>query len=414
MSVSTYGRPLMRPAAASLAGIAFIALGTAAQAADDGGAKIEFLPAPQITSADGANSFKIRGRLWLDFGFFDTRNAQRSFASGTDIRSARLGVDGKLLNDWSYRFEADFAGDKVDLKDAYVAYNGIKGLLLTAGHQRTPNSLERLTSGNYITFLERATPVEAFTNGNDAGGDWKLGFTAAHIEKNWTLTAGIFGQNASVQPTGGADEGYGYHARVTIAPINAPGRLLHLGVSAYLREGGGDGVVRFSDRPELRIDGSRVVDTGAIDTKNYALLAGEAIAALGSGFVQSEYLHTHVNRRVAGNPDLGFDGYYVEAGYFLTGESLAYRNGIVDRVKPLSNFTSGGGTGAFQLAVRYSSTDLNDQDIAGGKAHNITVGANWWANPYLRLSLNWVRFNTERQGITTNGDGFGARIGIDW
>src|SRR5690606_11179026 len=124
------------------------------------------------------------------------------------------------------------------------------------------------------------------------------------------------------------------------------GQLIHLGVSGYLREPGGRGVVRFGDRPEIRVDGGRVVDTGLIDADTYTCIGGDFIAAVGSAFVQGEYLRTHVARLDPANPNVDFDGYYITAGYFLTGKRLPYSKGTIGRLTPRSEFTGSGGTGA--------------------------------------------------------------------
>jgi len=410
MGTTIYGQPLQWLAPLALAGASLLAVAGQAQAEDF---KVAFKPSPQISSADGAYSFKIRGRVETDFVLFDEGEGTRDFSNGTDFRRARLGVDGTLASVWDYRFELDFA-DGTDIKDAYLKYNGIDGLAITVGQHKTPNSLERLTGGSYTTFLERAMGVEAFTHRTNAGGDWKLGVSASHVEKNWTLTGGIFGENANITSADGVDEGYGYHARATVAPVNADGKLIHLGVSAYLREPGSRGLVRFGDRPEVRVDGGRVVDTGAIDADHYTFVGGEFIGAVGSAFVQGEYLRTDVSRIDPASPDVSFDGYYITAGYFLTGETLPYSKGTVGRLSPKSSFTGSGGSGAWQIAARYSTIDLNDKDILGGKADTYTVGLNWWANPYLRVILNWIHFDTERQGIDADGNAYGLRFSVNW
>ena len=58
---------------------------------------------------------------------------------------------------------------------------------------------------------------------------------------------------------------------------------------------------------------------------------------------------------------------------------------------PRQSFTlKNGGAGAWEVAVRYSNLDLNDEDILGGDVDDLTVGLNWYINQYVRLSANYV------------------------
>ncbi|MGI8853865.1 MAG: porin [Methyloceanibacter sp.] len=57
------------------------------------------------------------------------------------------------------------------------------------------------------------------------------------------------------------------------------------------------------------------------------------------------------------NPDPTYDGWYVEANWFLTGESQTYQKGVIGRPK-VKNPVFKGGYGAWQLAGRYDVLDL--------------------------------------------------------
>ncbi len=397
----------------------------ATEKAKGSGGKIEFKPSPTFTSEDGAFSFKVRGRFEADLGFYDVREGTRQFSNGTEIRRLRLGIEGTAFKDWFYRAEVDLAkgsrtdntGNELDVKEAIIQYRGFanKNTRLTVGQHKTPNSLEQLTSSTQLTFLERATPVNAFTDRITAGGDFKSGVSASFGGEQWTATVGAFGENFAVTSSGITDEGWGGHARLTYAPILEKGRILHLGASGYLRKVGTNGSVRFRDRPEVTVDGTRLVDTGAILADDYNFLGAEVAGVWGPLFVQAEYLRTNVDRSAPGLSNVTFDGGYVTVSYLLTGETRGYRNGLISRVSPANPFSlSKGQWGAFELAGRFSTVDLNDDNIRGGKQDNFTLGLNWYFNQNFRTQFNWVRFDAERGIEVTKGDAFAVRFAVDW
>ena len=150
--------------------------------------KIKWRGAPELSSSDGKFKFKVRGRLQADYSAINQDEAitGRPDVNAAEIRRARLGVEGVVFYNVKYLVEADFADDKVALKDAYVEYTGLAdGLSLRAGNFKTPNSIEEMTSGNYLTFMERAAFQEAW------GLDRQIGAGVIYARDHYTLSAGI-------------------------------------------------------------------------------------------------------------------------------------------------------------------------------------------------------------------------------
>lgn len=79
------------------------------------------------------------------------------------------------------------------------------------------------------------------------------------------------------------------------------------------------------------------------------------------------------------------------------------------RIKPVNSIY-----GAWELALRYSDIDLNDDIIKGGEASNITVGINWSTTSNTRFSMNYIRINTEDSNIFGNPDILQFRAQIDF
>ena len=109
--------------------------------------------------------------------------------------------------------------------------------------------------------------------------------------------------------------------------------------------------------------------------------------------------------------------------WFVTGESRRYRNGLIDRLRPLKNFSlANGGPGAVELLVRYDWFDFSQTPVvgrAGNQGHSVTFGATWYLNPNIKFVTNWVRFtgtNTPLNpiGTSASGDAYVARLHMDW
>ena len=108
----------------------------------------------------------------------DERITKEGDISAVELRRARLGVEGVVYYDWKYKFEIEFAGDEVEIKDAYLAYANWWGAIDTSeiriGNQYVYTSLEQITSSRFITFLERAAFTDGFPSlGRSRSSDWR-------------------------------------------------------------------------------------------------------------------------------------------------------------------------------------------------------------------------------------------------
>lgn len=337
----------------------------------------------KFSSADGDDQFQVGGRIEVDGAVYATD--KRELGNGTELRRARLFMAGKINDIWGFKSEFDFAGGKVGLTDVYIQ-NTLFPWTITLGHFKEYYSLEQQTSEKYITFMERSLPGAFFPGRN-------LGLGLTNGGDTWSASFGMFGEGFKTNnDTAGKeqDAGYGTTGRVTWAPFGGGDHVLHLGASASYRKLNDSNILRYSSRPESNITNVRLVDTGVIDDTDSRTLYGlEAAGVVGPWSAQGEYFLANANRRSGGS--VNFNGWYVQTAYVLTGESRNYHpaTGTFGRFKPARS-VSAGGPGAWQLAARLSEVDLNDGTINGGKERNLTFGVNWFLEPTLRLSLNYV------------------------
>jgi len=385
---------------------------------------VQFGWAPTFSDPNGNFTFKPRGVIEADAGVFNEREGGYDFNDGTALRRIRLGFEGTAFKWFNYRAEVDFAGNAVNITDAYLQYTKIPHTVLTVGQHKAPFGLESNNSDNYNTFLERGMFTNAFGN---AGAERRIGVSAAWAPKeNINIAGGLFGDNESISRGSGAapGESWGVNGRATWEPLFDTGKIIHLGISGYyrghLKSGDTPDAVRLSDRPNIRIDGGNIADSGVIPNVHSLKYGGvEAAGVFGPLTVAGEAGKLWLDR--FGGDNAHFSGYYGYAAYMLTGETRPFKGGNFDRIRPFKELGSTG-LGAFEVALRYDHIDLKNTPVlarAGNEASTVTAGLNWYFNPYAKLMVNWVRFwgdNTplDPVGDKTKGDAFATRLHLDF
>ncbi len=366
---------------------------------------------PSWKSQDGAFSFKVGGRVQDDWAWMreddDVERAVGDLTDGEEFRRAYLTFSGLMYQRVEWKAEFDFAGGDAAWRDVYIGITDVPVLGgIRAGHFKEPFSLEQLASDNYTTFVERSSG-DVFAPARNTG----VGVGRAFADQRMTWAAGIFRDADNFGNRKGEGE-YAVVGRVTGLPYYADegARLIHLGAAAG-RRSVPDEIARFASPPEAHLAPS-FVDTGKFAADMYGLFGGEAAVVWGRLSLQGEYMLADVDAEDGDDPRL--DGWYVFASWMLTGEHRNYNRGlgVFDRMRPRRNFLDGeGGLGAWELAVRYSSVDMNDTFLSGGEMDDVTLGLNWYLNPNSRIMWNWVHSDLSDVG---DADILEMRLQVDW
>ncbi len=400
-------------------------------ATSESNVEVEWAPSPTIRSKDGNFEVHVRGRVfadaaWLEDDDSNVNGGQGNQGVASELRAARLGIEGKAWKEVDYKFEIDFADNEVDIKDATVGYKWA-----TVGQFKTQNSLEELTSSRFLTFLERGAFTDAFNL------DRRIGFGGKVGGDNWGVDSGIFSQNAGEQAI---NENFAVATRGHYA-FDLGGEetnIIHLGAHSRYRfcdSENSDGIsatrcanesVQYRQRPFFHTSRVRHIDTGTITGVEGDVLAGGEFAWVGGPFsVQAEGAYTHVfrNRDELNSGDLW--GGYVDVSYFVTGESRGYSKGSgkFGRVKVKDALFEPGGFGAIQLAGRFDYVSLTDSDagIEGGEQYSGIVGVNWYMNNHVRFVLDYAHTEVINGPEAVNEDdgdnsinGVGLRAQVDF
>jgi phosphate-selective porin OprO/OprP len=355
----------------------------------------------------GVEELSVGGRFMWDATVWSGVEEEREgawegvdFLNGTETRRARIFLTGKAYENLAFKVVYDLAdGDEICLKDAYLDLVGIPGIGgLRVGQFNEPLCFNELTSSKYISFLERAS-LNTFAPGRNAG-------LMAHdrvAEDRVTYQIGLFLDTDGMAEKQGNDD-YSVAARLAylVAGEEKSETVVHLGGAFnYSVPSGG---VRFGQRPEVHLS-EMLVDTGTIvNAENILRYGGEVAGVFGPFYFAGEYIRTGIAKSDEDDPpaagrgdvwlldDALFSGFYAEAGYFLTGEHRVYKGGLWGRTKPKSNFLEDGGLGAWEVVLRYSSLDLNDDTagVPGGRMDDVSLGLNWYLHSNARLMFNYI------------------------
>jgi phosphate-selective porin OprO and OprP len=419
---------------------------------------------PTFCTADNQNCVSLTSRVHFDAGGYDfrpnTANGPQRLDDGVNLRRARIGVLGKFFGDWNYALIYDFGGTSdgfastasvggtavsflpggalSGVENAYLSYTGFKPfggkLAIEGGIMDLAWTLDEASSSNDIPFMERAS--SGVIAQNIAAGDFRSTFgTRWYNDTFWAgayvtgPTTGAIHSASSVNPNGTTEQ-YGVVARAAGQIVSGKDYSLHLGGDAeWLIQPPhnlvtGAQTLTLSDRPELRIDPTTLISTGALANVSGAQVYGvEAAGTYGPLFVQGEYYWFNVQRdAITGLPPIGapnvkFQGGYAEAAYVLTGESRAYNSAAASYggVVPKNPFSLDGGLGAWEIAGRYSTMDLNNligtaTGVAGGRQNVYTVALNWYINRNVRLMFDYLHGDISKQVSPTNFGDTGSKF----
>ena len=369
---------------------------------------------------DGAFKLRFGGRIQNDWAMVDLSNrleeAIGGEGHGTEFRRARIFFSGTVYDRVLFKAQYDFTNTgngTTKLKDAYIGLKNVGPLdKVLVGHMKESFSLDSLTSSKYGTFMERAL-TEAFVPGRNTG----FAIHDTVLDKRILWQAGAF-KNANDAGLSFDDDGmWNVTGRVVGVPLYEDDgeKVVHLGMGySHQFRGGDDYMLRYRQRPESHLAPYFANTESTISTNNVNLINPEIAMVWGPASFQAEYMRSFVNGD-DGMRNTAFWGAYAELSYFLTGERRNYKlgSGSFGRVKPKANFNPlQGDWGAFQLGVRYSYLDLNDEFVRGGKMWNVTAGINWHLYPNTRVSLNYVHSDLDNRLISPNPDNLDGNADI--
>jgi len=389
---------------------------------------------PEFADKEAGFSFKPKGFAQFDAGYvgYPDGDERRGTISGLNFQNlgfnarARrivIGAEGTLPGRFGYKVEFNLAQGTVDYEDIILTYDFAKApLQISVGNFYPYSSLETMTSSRLGSMLERASFTDAFNYNR------RLGIGLQFSDKtndSYLVQAGIF--STPINDASFTRTGWQASLRALYTPTLGSTRL-HVGANFQHRANTQEAMgQQYRTRPLTQITDQRFIDTGTLASRGDDTLGVEFAAVHKSLHVAAEAQKVWVrdafsaaqlaainadpddNDVATGTPlngDPSFWGGYFEVGYYLTGETRAYKGGKWDRTKVLKPWNDGG-WGALQINGRLDYVDLSDRVddsatfvapfyVNGGKQLGLQTSLIW--NP-----IDWVRFMAQYGHLEVTG-----------
>jgi phosphate-selective porin OprO/OprP len=314
---------------------------------------------------------------------------------------------GRMTKPFEYFMVPAFGFDNLQLLDAFINVNFDTRLQLKIGRYKTPFTYEFYNLPiNGLVNPERSLWFNNFGLNRDVG----MMAWGSLFEKRFDYAVGIFNgdrnyfidRNSSKDAVGlvnfrpfGKAEGSVFE-NLNFGGSVMAGNQFNVPLPKTFRTNVATTGTGFVGVPFLSFN------NGIIESGNRALWDIHAawyyqglslIAEWGSGMQDYAPLAAPGRRT-----RLPASGYYVQAGYFLTGETVQARG----QLRPLHNFDirkGKFGLGAVELAARYSTLEVGDivfrNQLANFRdwsndAYTVDVGVNWYWNQFMKVYLGWL------------------------
>lgn len=334
-----------------------------------------------------------------------------------------------MNRDFSYNLTLELGGSGTEaagrITNAWIGYTGFAPFTFQAGAFAPLAGLDDATVPEDALFIEKAAPAELGRTMGAADGRTAVSIRGAGAR--WMSALSLTGRTVADAEVYDAQNAL--VARAATLAVNSTDYKMHLGAAgtwvihpadvngasdtAFSRQ-----QVRLRTQPELRVDSTRLIDTGNLDAEHAYVAGAEFAAAWRNFFFQGEHFWYGMKRRDPSLQGPRFTGYYLQVSWIVTGESRRYNmaSGSFQNPRPYVNVSSQGGLGAWELALRYSSVDLDyhagapdtakpREGVRGGQQNVFTAGVNWYLNPNIKLVLNYFHVKVDR--LSAGGTAFG-------
>ncbi|MBO5498172.1 MAG: hypothetical protein J5990_02095 [Bacteroidales bacterium] len=385
------------------------------------GQKVNSYPI-DATVQDGILVFQNKAqnyKMWFDIRvqgdaavFFGYDKNLTQIGNGMQMRRTRFAVKAQLDKNWYGELDTDWTSGTPEIKDAYIAFTGVKNLEIKAGNFKENFSIQRNTTSRYLQFMER--PMVTYL-----APSRHMGINVKYAIPALWVSAGAFGPALEDAETHTAIEdgnkdyglncGMSYTGKIVYRPLHKmKDASLHIGGAVSYRNPktsstDGYNAVRYSTRNTTGINRKKFLDTDAIKYLDHELAWTAELAGHYKGLrweaaylARLPYVDVSKSQMTDITPAWGW---YVQAGYLLFGGTQNYDAGGAKYTR----VNAGKEWGDIELCARVEYLNLNiSKYCMGGSAYAYSLGLNFHVTRNVKFVINYQYNDND---IFANGKG---------
>jgi phosphate-selective porin OprO and OprP len=391
-----------------------------------------------VTTKDEEFSFGIRGMTQLDGMLYARPTPGPDTSSGFYNPRSRIYFEGNVTKPISWEFSFQNFYDSVALLDAYVNFNYDPRFQLQFGRYKNPFGYEFYR----IHIWDLLAPERSlWANNFEANRRFGLMAHGDLLDQRVEYALGSFDtQRNSLRPFNSRQDFEGF---VNFKPFynREEGFLLR-----DLQFGGSVDLGNENQSPVPAVLHANQSPGGAaINSTSASNAAGLPFLALGPNVLEHggralweahlAYYYgglslisaleggheSYSNGATAAPVHIPINGWFVQGGYILTGETIRDRT-LLQPLHPFDLREGRFGPGAWEVTARYSQLDLDSRIFTAGladpnlwtnHAKMTDVGANWYLNQFVKVYFDWEHVFFGNPVIATN-DSFRRSSDLFW
>lgn len=381
----------MRRFSSTLVALAVLAVGAVDAAAQAPAPPASTAPAFVIQSDNGDNRLQLGAIVQAD-ARFALDDGRGGVTDAFNLRRLRSVVQGRVARHFEYFLNVDFAGNAVNVRDAYLDTVFAPAFKLRLGKMKAPFSYDRNILVVNLSFVERGLTTSVAPD-RDAGVQIFGDVAGNTLSYAVALTNGVVDGGSADTDVNDAKDVTG---RLVVRPFAKARQhpLSGLGVAVA-----GSSGTQGGGLPSFQSSGRQTffAYAGATGDGRRTRLSPQAFYYRGPFGAYGEYVRSRGGVAKGGTTgEVDHEAWQVAASWVLTGEPAPPERNPRPAVSfdpPSRHF------GALQVAARLQRLSVSESAATRGllaanasrSASVRAIGLNWYLNPFVKWNLNLER-----------------------